>query len=307
MKKTVVSYIKCVPSNNKKSEKSDVLQFFIDGVNRAGDHGILHAEYNLIPSDVGVVQGFVHNNSSNTPHLKLRKLIIDTQIAKNKKVLLIDSNLFLYADPSNSRHYLRYSFNGVFPTTGEYFWNNPDPTRWQSISKNLNISLKDWRTTGNHILICLQRNGGWSMAGIDVMEWCNNVIEKIKQVSDRPIVVRAHPGDKKSQQYLKINHPNVSISKQPSILDDLKNCWCVITYNSSPGVVAAIEGIPIFVTDPTPKLSQAYDICNTNLNIIENPAIPDRQQWIEKMSMSHWNFDELKSGEAWAHIRKYVD
>lgn len=306
MKKTVISYLNSVP-NQKNLEKIEVLTRFVDGVNFYGDCGILSNQCKWIISDVGVIQGFVHQNSVNKQHLQLRKNVTDNQMKNKKKVLIIDSNLFLYATPKNPHHYLRYSFNGVFPTTGNYFCDNPDPLRWQSISKTLNISLKDWRITGNHILICLQRNGGWSMNGLDVMKWCNTLIQKIKTVSDRPIIVRPHSGDKKAKQYLKINHPNVSISESISILDDLKNSWCVITYNSSPGVVSAIEGIPVFVTDPNPRLSQAFDVCNTNINTIENPLMPDRQKWIEKISMSHWNFEELSNGSAWTHIREYCN
>lgn len=305
MKKTVISYLSSVP-NKKNPEKLEVLQKFVEGVIKCNDQGILVEDHNWAPSDVGVIQGFVHHNSPNKPHLQLRKQVIEKQILHNKYALIIDSNLFLYADPGNSNHYLRYSFNGVFPTTGNYFCDTPDPLRWKSISQTLNITLKDWRATGEHILICLQRNGGWSMGGLDVMEWCNSTIKRIRKHSDRSIVIRAHPGDKKSKEYLNINHKNIKISTNESILDDYKNCWAVVTYNSSPGVSAAIEGIPVFVTDNTPQLSQAFDISNIKLSKMESPSMPDRQKWIEKISMSHWNFKELSSGEAWSHIRKYV-
>ena len=39
---------------------------------------------------------------------------------------------------------------------------------------------------------------------------------------------------------------------------------------------------------------------------IENPKTFERQDWIERLSMSHWNFEELSSGQAWRHIRNYV-
>ena len=67
---------------------------------------------------------------------------------------------------------------------------------------------------------------------------------------------------------------------------------------------SAIEGIPIFVTDP--ERSQCADIANTDLSLIEKPNMPDRQAWAERLAMSHWNFDELKSGECWHHMRQYV-
>ena len=86
--------------------------------------------------------------------------------------------------------------------------------------------------------------------------------------------------------------------------NDLKNCWAVVNYNSSPSVGAAIEGYPIFVTDPLK--SQCAEISNMNLSDIENPKLPDRQRWAERLAMFHWNFDEIASGECWAHMRKYV-
>jgi hypothetical protein len=115
----------------------------------------------------------------------------------------------LYADPGNSRRYLRYSFDGVFPTTGFYFNKDIDPTRWEKISRNLGLSLKPYRSSGDHILICLQRNGGWSMRGLNSVDWMNKTIAEIRKYSSRPIRVRAHPGDKKIRRMLRINQPNV--------------------------------------------------------------------------------------------------
>ena len=67
-----------------------------------------------------------------------------------------------------------------------------------------------------------------------------------------------------------------------------------------------IEGVPAFLTDPTPEYSQSCEVANTKLELIERPELKDRQAWIEKLSMCHWNFDELKSGEAWQFFRRYV-
>ena len=98
----------------------------------------------------------------------------------------------------------------------------------------------------------------------------------------------------------------VKKSKNEFLKDDLKNAWACITYNSSPGVASAIEGIPVFVTDPIPQDSQAFDISNTDLKFIESPLLPDRQQWIEKIAMCHFNFADLKNGIAWDIIKEYI-
>lgn len=304
--KTVITYLAGVPSKNKKPEKTRVLELFAQGVNSIGDKGIASNKQLWELSDVGVIQGFVHEQSPNSPHLKLRKSVVDNQVRNKKKALIIDSNLFLYVNNDNPHKYLRYSFNGVFPTTGEYFWDDPDPARWQQISKHMGITVKDWSNKGSNILIALQRNGGWSMGGLDVMQWCNSTINQLRQYTDRKIIVRAHPGDRRAAQYLKLTHNNVKISTSHSLTDELKKAWATITYNSSPGVASAIEGVPVFVTDPNPQMSQAYDVCNTDLSQIESPKTFDRELWLNKLAMCHWNFEEVENGSAWRHIRQFV-
>lgn len=304
---TAVAYYRGIPPNNNNPEKPAILDNFCQGVRACGDTAIAHQGMNAIACDVALIQGFVHEHGKQAPHLQLRKDAIDLQKRTGKRSLIVDSNLFLYKDTTNSKRYLRYSFDGVFPTTGFYFDRDIDPNRWQEISQALGITLKPYRKTGNHILICLQRNGGWSMRGLNVLDWLNQTITNIRKYSDRPIIVRKHPGDKKISSILKINHRNVHISADGrNLIDDFNNCWATVVYNSSPSVASLIEGVPTFLTDPQPQHSQTYSVANTDLVNIENPSLNDRQQWIERLSMCHWNFDELRSGKAWNFFKQYL-
>jgi hypothetical protein len=304
---TAVAYYGGIPPTNNNPEKPLILDNFLLGVQLSGDTAIAHQGMNAIPCDVALIQGFVHEHGKSAPHLQLRHNAVLLQKNNNKRSLIVDSNLFLYADPTNTKTYLRYSFDGVFPTTGFYFDRDVDSSRWNKISRNLNLSLHPWRTQGNHILICLQRHGGWSMGGLSVQAWLDQTIIQIRQYSrKRPILVRTHPGDKKIKSILKINHKNVHLSTNERLVDDLRNAWATVVYNSSPSVASIIEGIPAFVTDTLPQHSQTYDVANTDLSRLENPEMPDRQAWIEKISMCHWNFEELRSGEAWQFFKKYI-
>lgn len=304
MKKTVAIYHRSVP-NAKNQEKIDLLKYFSEGVVTAGDTAIDVQTNTYQASDVGVIQGWI-SQTTTRPHLSLRNQVIQEQIKSDRFVIAVDSNLFLYANTANTLHYLRYSFNGVFPLTGIYCDTKIDPSRWQNLSQNLNLSLKDYRTTGNHILICLQRDLGWSMGGISVPEWANQTIAKIRQYTDRPIIIRAHPGDKNSSNYLNqiMWSHSIQLSTNKKLIDDLQNCWAVVNHNSSPAVGAAIEGVPVFVTDPAK--SQCREIANIDLAQIENPLMLDRQQWVERLSMFHWNFDELRSSKCWRHMREFI-
>lgn len=303
----VVSYLSGIPPGNNNLEKPAILTKFADGVNQVGDVGIVHNSMTVIPCDVAVIQGFTHDHGKNMPHLLLRSRVLDYQRQNNNTTVIADSNLFLYAAPSNPLHYLRYSFDGVFKNTGFYFDKHIDPTRWQKISRDCGLVLKDYRPSGNHILICLQRHGGWSMRGLDVIKWCTDTIAQIRKYSDRPIIVRAHPGDKKLQSQFKLNIKNVFVSSMTRTLkQELGTAWATVVYNSSPGVASLIEGVPVFATDPDPNYSQYSDVANHDLSKIEDPDLYERQKWIEQISMSHWKFSELSSGEAWQFMKTYV-
>ena len=303
---TAVAYYGGIPPTNNNPEKPLILDNFLAGVRIVGDTAIAHQGMNAIPCDVALIQGFVHEHGKSAPHLQLRHNAVLLQKNNNRRSLIVDSNLFLYADPNNTKTYLRYSFDGVFPTTGFYFDRDVDPTRWTKISRDLNITLKPWRVKGEHILICLQRNGGWSMRGLDVIQWMNSTILEIRKHSQRPLIVRAHPGDKKIKSILKINHKNAHLSSNERLVDDLTRAWATVVYNSSPSVASLIEGIPVFLTDPSPEYSQTFGLSDVDLSKIENPTLVERQSWVERLAMCHWNFNELRSGEAWKFFKQYI-
>ena len=292
----IAIYLTTIPKN-KSETKLAVLKRFGEGILKSSDQVEFVNDSNLVDCDVAVMQGYVHRDIT-SPHLQLRKRILDN----HKNVIIIDSNLFQFANAELTNYYLRYSLNGIFPTTGFYFDNKIDESRWQSISNRLNIELKNYRTTGDHILVCLQRVDGWSMGSTSVQDWLDHTVKKIKKYSNRPIIVRKHPGDRK-QDHLKFSN-QYTISTTPKLADDLKNCWATVTYNSSPGIASLIYGVPVFVTDTEPKQSQTWPACNTDLKLIDNPILHDRTDWINKISQSHWNDDEVASGQAWTFIRE---
>lgn len=310
MKLSVAAYLKGIPPRNKNPEKPALLRDFIKGVNTVGDHGTLVGNDTIVDADVALIQGFVHENSKSSPHLQFRKRVFDYQIAHSKQSIIADSNLFLYTDPGNTKTYLRYSFDGVFPNTGEYCNDSPNPARWLKIQKDLGINLKPWRMTrGQYILICCQRDGGWSMSGTSLVPWLVKTITQIRQYSKLPIKVRFHPGDKKSKDHyakmIRMRMPDVSYSNyNADMREDFRKAAAVVTHNSSPGVAAAIEGVPVIVLDPL--RSQAAPVAHHSLEALADLQEFDREEWIQKIAQMHWTLEELASGEAWTHMRKWV-
>ena len=302
-----------IPPGNKSPEKPKIIINFIEGIwaSQTGDKGEIVCDYSPIDCDVAVVQGFVHPGSKPGKHLQLRKDVFEKQKRDGNRSIIVDSNLFLYKDPTNRAGYLRYSYDGIFPSTGEYCNDSPDPNRWGQLSARLGLRLQPYKMNNaqaKYILICCQRDGGWSMDGQPVLPWLVKTITAIKKHSDRPIRVRFHPGDKRILEHkralARYRIPGVSITHHDNILQDFVNAYAVVNYNSSPAVAAVVEGIPTFVLDPA--RSQAASVSHHNLDKLEDLQEFDREHWAHQMAQMHWTLDELKDGSAWKHLRKYA-
>jgi hypothetical protein len=307
----IKSYLSSLPKHINGEEKINALTFFAEGAARCGDIAGTTQSQAYEACDVGAIIGNAFDANPGKvglPHYKVRKMVMEQQIARKRYWLSIDSNVFIYKDRLNPHRYLRYSFNGVFPATGIYCNESAGEENWANIRRDYNMDLKPWRNTGSHILITLQRPLGWSMRGQNLMSWLESTFQRIRQHSDRPIVIRWHPGDWKNYpKYAKIlAQYNAVVSPQERhITEDLINCWALVCHNSTPSAVAPIEGVPAFITD-NPSYSQGGDIANTDFALLESPAMPDREQWIRKLAQCHWSFADLKSGRCWAHMRQWV-
>lgn len=313
---TVVSYLGTLPEKQIRSvplaPKIQTLHLYAQGVNAVGDTGIVTDKMIWQPAKVAVILGWVHEHSKAASHLKFRREIVDRQLASGGRTVIADSNLFLYKNTQNPGYWLRYSFDGIFPDSGEYCDSNPDTQRVKLVSQQLGLQLQPWRTTGSFILLCLQRNGGWSMSGTSTIDWAMTTIKELRAYTTRPIVIRPHPGDRQGPRIVKDimircqrkNIKRVSNSRNTELMADLQDCWAMINHNSSPGIAAAIEGVPVFVTDP--QRSQARDIANTDLAMIENPNMPDRWPWLQRLCQFHWSHEEIRNGQCWQHMRQWV-
>lgn len=306
----IKSYLSSLPARINSEEKVNALTYFVEGAARCGDHAQVTHSQNYEDCDVGAIIGNAFDSNPRKTllsHYKVRKMVMDQQRQLNRYWLSIDSNVFIYKDRTNPHKYLRYSFNGVFPKDGIYCNETATDENWNRMRAHYNMDLRPWRTSGSHVLMCLQRPMGWSMRGQNLMSWFEQTLTQLRQYTDRPIVVRWHPGDwknfPKDQNFRKYN---VTLSPQERhITQDLVGCWALICHNSTPSSVATIEGIPAFITDD-PGYCQAGDVANTDLSRIEDPVLADREQWIRKLAQCHWSFEDLRSGRQWAHMRQWV-
>jgi hypothetical protein len=290
-----------ISNPGKFSNKIMLMDNFSAGVKANGDTA---TEFRapVVPTqklDAGFVLGY-------TLEQNFRRQLINSLQQQGTPVVFVDSNILHYARSEHEWH--RYSLNSVYPDSGTYFFGDIDTDKWARYSDWHLISLKPWRTSGNHILIFCQRPNGWNMLGNNQEQWIDATIARIRQYSDRPIMVRMHPGDSKrfeAIQRLQVRHgKKISISTHNNIREALADCWCTVGYNSTPSAVAIIEGVPAYVEDPVHSWAQG--VAFIDLDQIENPPCPDRVAWADRIANIHWSNQEVRTGQLWSAIKQHI-
>lgn len=162
-------------------------------------------------------------------------------------------------------------------------------------AEKLHINLKPWRIKGENILIVTQQTKSEQWIGQpEINEWISEKVSSIRKYTKRSIIVRPHPRQRiKSKDYI-IVPPKTIVASQDryNFLESLENTWAVVNWSSSPGVESIINGIPAFV-GPT---SLAASVGNLDLSNIENPHMPDRTQWVDKIAHTEWTIEEIATG-----------
>ena len=126
--------------------------------------------------------------------------------------------------------------------------------------------------------------------GINRDDFVNSTIEKIRQHTDRPIIIR----DKV------IRRDRVGLGSIYNQLDD-DNIFAVVTYNSIAATEAVGYGVPCFTLAPN---AADFFLCSNDLRDIARPAslIPEKADVIayaQHLSYCQFTAQELKNGTAW--------
>ena len=152
--------------------------------------------------------------------------------------------------------------------------------------------------TGNlrakKILLLGQHERSLQWDGMPPMnKWFINSIEKIRQYSDLPVVVRCHPRFQVAGFYV----PGVSFETPQKIADSYDdyninyNYHCVVSHNSGPGIQAAIHGTPVVCHSS----SLAYPV-SIPVEQIAEPLPPNRDEWFLQICHTEWLVSEIAEG-----------
>ena len=152
------------------------------------------------------------------------------------------------------------------------------------------LDIIDWKKNGNKIVIIPPSQWLGKVIDLDVTKMMNDSIEKIKQHTDKEIVIR----------YKK---PNKSYNPKP-LIEDLKDAYAVVSFQSSSAAKAVTLGIPSFLMKP--GYSAAQPMSSTDLTKIETPIYPDnRYEWLCSLANNQFTKAEIISGKAMEYLDEH--
>jgi len=155
---------------------------------------------------------------------------------------------------------------------------------------NEGLVLKDWRTKGDHILVIPPSHHTARWYSIDENVWVNNIVNELKKHTDREIRVR----------YKYVNGISFGERNKKPLKEDLENCWAMVSWHSMCAVESVVKGIPSFSSIHSPAAPMSLKL--NEINKIETPITPNREQWLYSLIGSQFTLQEMQSGYAYKYI-----
>ena len=164
--------------------------------------------------------------------------------------------------------------------------------------RKLGISLAINLSRNPEILIAAQHRHSLQLANQNHEAWVMEQVEAIRQVSDRPIVIRPHP-----RSPLQIDDLDKTITvERPQKIADTYDSYnmhfdyhAVVNYCSGTGIQAAISG-----TRPVVGVYSLASPVSVAIKELDQPYDTDRDQWLVEICHTEYTIKEIQQG-LWLH------
>ena len=153
--------------------------------------------------------------------------------------------------------------------------------------KQFNKHFTSWKKNGRKILVAAPDEKPCKFYGITKDQWVAETVAKIKEHTDRPVVVRERAPKRIDR---------IATDTLQQALDN--DVFALVTYNSVAAIESVFHGIPAFTMAPA---NAASPVALQDLSKIEAPYYADRDKlyaWACHLSYGQFHTNELRSGQA---------
>lgn len=193
-----------------------------------------------------------------------------------------------------------YIDTGYFGNGKRKLYHRITKNHLQNISPTVNrprdrLAATGWRPTkfrkGRNILLCPPSAKVMKFFDLDLDQWMDETLTKLKQHTDRPIITRL-----KQSRSVRQNDDTLAMALSNDI-------HCLVTFNSIAATEALLLGKPAITLGP----NAAQNLCKQRLEDIENPYVPtldEVEEWAAHLAYAQFTEEEMRSGYAWAILNE---
>ena len=253
-----------------------VMQAILDSLRRAG-HTV---EQNSMDADIAVIWSALWHG-----RMAPNKAVYEHYRAHDKPVIIADVGA-LYRGETWKIAVNHINRLGYYGHTENLDMDRP---RKLGISLAINVSKNP------AILIAAQHRHSLQLENQNHEEWIMEQVNAIRQLSDRPIVVRPHP---RSPLHLDSLNKTITVEKPQRVTDTYDgfdmhfDYHAVVNYSSSPGIQAAISGTRPIVGPYSLALPVSVVIKD-----LDQPYEVDRDQWLVEICHTEYTVKEIGQGQ----------
>lgn len=255
---------------------SSVLDAVLDS---AQFYGFTPAE-NSLDADAAVIWSVLWNG-----RMAPNQAVYQHYRAQGKPVIVLDVGA-LYRNQTWKLAVNNISAEGYYGHLDNLDWDRP---------RKLGISLAMSMSQNPSILIAAQHRKSQQVVDLpSIEEWISWQVQSIRNNTDRPIRVRAHPRSPLNISKLPTGVVIETVEKLADTYDSFNlrfDCHAIVNYNSGPGIQSAINGVRPIVHNS----SLAYPV-SVGYADIEQPYTIDRDTWLVQICHTEYTIDELRRG-----------
>ena len=153
--------------------------------------------------------------------------------------------------------------------------------------KKFNKTFRPWKKDGRKILVAAPDEKPCKFYGVTKDQWVNETVAKIKEHTDRPVIVRERAPKRIDR---------ISTDTLQQALDN--DVFALVTFNSVAAIESIFHGIPAFTLAPT---NAASPVSLQDISKIQTPYYPDQDKlyaWACHLAYGQFHNSELKNGRA---------
>lgn len=171
--------------------------------------------------------------------------------------------------------------------------------RWNQFFKD-KFTLTTWNSHNGKKILVLPPSEATKSIFPESVEWTNNAINAIKNITNDEIRIREKP----DQPVVDFNTNQIlerkSYAHTKTIEEEIMEAKLIVTFNSAVPVMGTILGVPCYCS----PYAASYPM-NINLQHLNDPPEPNRQPWLNQLVYHQYNSEEMKNGKMWNMLLKY--